>query len=155
MLPFSGTITTSGISLEVLFTNHFSVKNPFCISFCATSRKALVTTLFMLSIEYFGCIWCVASIIVLEILVQLSKIGYLTQLACSRGFLFEIYVSLHCRYARNLAVIDLFCNRFVHAWCSLSFSWQHFLQFETLKVHCISFYLRLCLDLFFSIFIFH
>ena len=40
MLPFCGTITICSVSLEVLFTNRFSVKNPFCISFCATSGKA-------------------------------------------------------------------------------------------------------------------
>ena len=155
MLPFCGTITTSSISLEVLFTNHFSVKNLFSISFCATSRKALVTTLFMLSIEWFGLIWRIPSIIVLEILVQLSKIGFLTQLRCSRGFLFDIYASLHCRYVPNLAMIDLLCNHFAQAQCFLLFSWQHSLQFETLKLHRISYYLRLCWHLFFSILIFH
>ena len=41
MLPFCGTITTCGVSPEVLFKNRFSVKNLFCISFSATSCKAL------------------------------------------------------------------------------------------------------------------
>ena len=51
MLTFWDTITTCGISPEVLFATLFSVKNRFCISFSATSRKALAIVPFMLCIE--------------------------------------------------------------------------------------------------------